>query len=590
MKQYRIVLDRPEVVESFAAQIKAYIEQNPGYVPLLQAVEPSGDVAYIQYGLSFAQEFFQDLTIFGMTSHCALTPDTHSAKFPVVSLLLFEKSNYLVQGYDCHNITPSEAGREFCAQLSSISDLKGIIMMSSDLTLSPQGFIDEISDRYPDVPIFGAIAGTSALSKDLSLIFLNDKIFDRGIIAVALYGKELNIEIHHDLGWKPLGRQFTITSSTPDGIVKEIDNQPAFNIYRKYLGVEANEYFFENTSAFPFVYKKDNKIIGRVALNYTNNDLQFAMNIPVGTKASLAYAKDKYLLAGTLKSANKLVDFVPEAILIYACMSRRTLMGDQLADKEFSYFDQVNDNSTWSCGFAEILYNEEGAGLLNGTFISVGLREGNAKSENKVRPIIDNDINPSTTVVPLNDRLINFLENTTADLNDNVMQLFEMASHDQLTHLFNRAAFDYWFDKKYEELDESGNMAMVMFDIDHFKKVNDIYGHDIGDEVIKGVVKSINESIPKEAIIARWGGEEFIGIMPGVTKKEAIDLAETIRKSVESTSFAPVKKVTISVGVITINKYNCLDKRNLFTLVDSALYEAKETGRNKVVFRATNSV
>jgi hypothetical protein len=101
MKQYRIVLDTPEVVETFAEQIKAYINQNPGYVPLLQAVEPSGDIAYIQYGLSFAQEFFQDLTIFGMTSHCALTPDTHSAKFPVVSLLLFEKSNYLVQGYDC---------------------------------------------------------------------------------------------------------------------------------------------------------------------------------------------------------------------------------------------------------------------------------------------------------------------------------------------------------------------------------------------------------------------------------------------------------------------------------------------------------
>lgn len=590
MKQYRIVLENPEDVERLADEIQGILNDNPDSVPLLQAVEPSGDIAYIQYGLTFAQEYFQDLTIFGMTSHCALTPDTHSAKFPVVSLMLFEKSNFLIQSYDCHDITPTEAGKEFCTQLSALSDVKGVIMMSSDLTLSPQGFIDEIGKNCPHVPVFGAVAGTSALTEDSSLVFLNDKIFDRGIVAVALYGKDLNIEIHHDLGWKPLGRHFTITSSTPDGVVKEIDNMPAFDIYRKYLGVEANEYFFENTSAFPFVYKKGNKTVGRVALNYSDKDLHFAVEIPEGTKASLAYAKDNYLLTDTLKSANKLVNFVPEAILIYACMSRRTLMGDKLADKEFSYFSQVNKDSTWSCGYAEILYNEEGAGLLNGTLISVGLREGEPKLENKVEPITDVAIKRSTTVVPLNDRLITFLENATDDLNDNVNQLFEMASHDQLTGLFNRNAFDYWFDRKYEELDDSGTMAMIMFDIDHFKKVNDIYGHDVGDQVIKGVVKSITDAIPDEAIIARWGGEEFIGIMPGVSKKEAIDLAETIRKSVEAASFSPVKRVNISVGVITINKYNCLDKRNLFTLVDSALYEAKETGRNKVVFKATNSV
>ena len=179
-------------------------------------------------------------------------------------------------------------------------------MFSSDMKLSPHGFIDTVSKEYPDVPIFGAIAGTSTLTQDLSCCTVSNRVYDRGIIATVFYGQELEIEIKHTLGWKPLGRDFIITQSTPDGRVQTIDNEPAINIYKKYLGVDANKYFFENTAAFPLVFHDGSKLVGRVALNYTDTEMEYAMEIPTGTKASLAYAKDKYLLRSGSRVALRL--------------------------------------------------------------------------------------------------------------------------------------------------------------------------------------------------------------------------------------------------------------------------------------------
>ena len=157
-----------------------------------------------------------------------------------------------------------------------------------------------------------------------------------------------------------------------------------------------------------------------------------------------------------------------------------------------------------------------------------------------------------------------------------------MASHDQLTKIYNRAALDYYYDKTVSELSSLETMAMIMFDIDHFKRVNDTYGHDVGDKVIVGVVNGIKERLPNNAIFARWGGEEFMCLLPNADKNTAIDLAERIRLRVESSDFTPVDKVTISIGICLVT--HDADKIESFTKVDKALYQAKETGRNKVVF------
>lgn len=518
MKQRTIVFNKADEMNGVALQLLNFIDKTPHKKVLFQAVEPSGDIDYIRTGLEYAHIALPEITIIGMTSHCAMTSDTHAAKYPVVSVLLFEENDFSTFSYDCKNMTTKEVGEAFCKELESISDLKGILVMGSDITLTPQDFIDVVSSKYPGIPLFGALAGTSTLRADQSLVFHNDQVLDRGMVLVAFHGPTLEITTHYNLGWKPLGNTLTVTESFPDGRVSKIDDKPAVTVYNKYLGVPINDYFFENTAAFPFIFKHNNKTVARVALKHTVTSLQFGIEIPEGTKFSLAYAKANYLLDESLTCANKMNEFQPDAILIYACMSRRTLMGDALAEKEFSYFKKVNEEVTWSCGYGELLLDDLGDGLLNGSLVAVGIREGAKDPSKKIEPIIDPDLQAEPELISLTDRLISFLESTTEDLQDNIGLLANMASHDQLTKIYNRAALDYYFEEMIHNMSDQETIGMIMFDIDHFKRVNDTFGHDVGDQVIVGVVNTIKERLPDDAVFARWGGEEFMCLIPHCDK------------------------------------------------------------------------
>ena len=129
----------------------------------------------------------------------------------------------------------------------------------------------------------------------------------------------------------------------------------------------------------------------------------------------------------------------------------------------------------------------------------------------------------------------------------------------------------------------------MIMDIDHFKKVNDTWGHPVGDQVIKTVVNIIGKSIRPDDLLARVGGEEFGVLLTDIDTERAKALAERIRENVESLTgdnpeYAIPQKVTISIGA-GVTQENALNPNEIYRLADNALYEAKETGRNKVVVR-----
>ncbi|NPA11856.1 MAG: diguanylate cyclase [Epsilonproteobacteria bacterium] len=145
---------------------------------------------------------------------------------------------------------------------------------------------------------------------------------------------------------------------------------------------------------------------------------------------------------------------------------------------------------------------------------------------------------------------------------------------DALTKLYNRKKFNE--DLIHCNLD---NKYLLLADIDHFKKINDTYGHHAGDEVLEKVAQILKD-VAKDAKVYRIGGEEFAIIAPATSKEEAQTLAQNIRKAIENAKFKIPKKVTISIGYTKINP----DENYIewFKKADKALYEAKKT-RNKVV-------
>lgn len=171
--------------------------------------------------------------------------------------------------------------------------------------------------------------------------------------------------------------------------------------------------------------------------------------------------------------------------------------------------------------------------------------------------------------------------NDITDSFTHIKQLKEQASTDSLTRLFNRSKFDEVLADEIElSNDTSSSLCVIFADIDFFKKINDEFGHSIGDEVLKEFAQILRESIRINDFIARWGGEEFIITLQSTSKEQAEFIAQKIRQKVENHTFKHVGKRTISLGVtqyIANESFESFIKRS-----DNALYKAKENGRNRV--------
>lgn len=153
---------------------------------------------------------------------------------------------------------------------------------------------------------------------------------------------------------------------------------------------------------------------------------------------------------------------------------------------------------------------------------------------------------------------------------------------DPLTGLYNRRILE---SKIEEELSRSKNVCTLMIDVDNFKKINDVYGHQAGDDVLKNVGFSIKEELRKEDWPVRYGGEEFCIILPRTSKAEAFEVAERIRLNVAARQLSYVNQLTqftVSIGVCSAAEDDLYSSRALIRAADTALYEAKRTGKNRV--------
>ncbi len=186
------------------------------------------------------------------------------------------------------------------------------------------------------------------------------------------------------------------------------------------------------------------------------------------------------------------------------------------------------------------------------------------------------------------------------ELESQVYDLEKDLIHDALTGLKTRSFFEeeskiyldmihnisagkrkQWFGFK--------NLSFLFIDIDFFKKVNDTYGHNIGDTVLKKVAETLVRSVRVGDTVARWGGEEIVASLLGADLNDAKNKAEEIRKDVEALTFEenPDLKVTVSIGVVSSDVSS--DFTELIKRADSALYESKNSGRNKVSVYSENS-
>jgi diguanylate cyclase (GGDEF)-like protein len=177
-------------------------------------------------------------------------------------------------------------------------------------------------------------------------------------------------------------------------------------------------------------------------------------------------------------------------------------------------------------------------------------------------------------------------ERLARDLQEANLKLQEIASRDGLTGLFNHRHFQEVLARELDRSVRYGHpLSLILFDIDHFKVVNDTYGHPAGDAVLQALSQRASELLRTSDILARYGGEEFAAILPETGEKGAFVLAERVRRGIEQMQICAeghTVSVTISLGVATRTpKRREGGKAELIAAADNALYRSKKNGRNR---------
>jgi two-component system cell cycle response regulator len=194
----------------------------------------------------------------------------------------------------------------------------------------------------------------------------------------------------------------------------------------------------------------------------------------------------------------------------------------------------------------------------------------------------------------LNQNLESMVETRTAELRKAYKQVEYQASHDSLTELLNRRAIFEVLRREISRINRTNNpITIILTDIDHFKSINDTYGHSMGDAVLVETAKRLKEGIRPYDSVGRIGGEEFLVVLPECNSEDGMVVAERIRASVARDLFiipGQTFSITTSVGLATTSPGRTIEPDSLITAADQALYRAKREGRNRITIICENGL
>ncbi len=501
-----------------------------------------------------------------------------------LNITYFKKTKLIEYDFDMTDATGFVAGRIINEALLDVADAKCMMVCYSCGSAVIHSFTSEFS--HHSLPLFGAKAGRSIRALNTARVY-GKRASANGIVAILFCGDDLRLYMDNCLGFKEIGVKMLVTKTEGDNIISEVDHRPATEVYSKYLNVRPGKYFVQNVCEFPLIFHRNDCVVARVPSAYgEDNSIHFTSDVIKGETFRLSYGNADNLLHIIDRSTQNLKKFNPEAVLLFECGNRIRFLKDKAGNETDSY-RTISPELSVAVGYAELFFSSSGNGsALNSALVAVGLTE-NPVAKNEIRSCVnfidDEEKNEDERdYIPFVDRILHFLEKTSSELDSINKELGKKASTDQLTRIYNRWELEHKINDILDLCSSDNTPASIIFmDIDHFKHINDTFGHDIGDMVLRASVDLIRDHLEQQHVFGRWGGEEFIYVLPGMELEKALEFAESLRKQIDENCFVTVKHLTMSFGVTQNKPGDTLD--SFVKRADQALYTAKETGRNKVV-------
>ncbi|MCR5201498.1 MAG: diguanylate cyclase [Lachnospiraceae bacterium] len=462
--------------------------------------------------------------------------------------------------------------------------VKAIELLLTIRGVSMSDFCDNLSELRDGVAVFGGGAFAPDINSLDACVFSSSGTYsNHGIVYALIGGDDFFVDTMHITGWKPLGRNLLVTKAK-NSILYELDHKPSYDVYYKYLNIGNDENFFTNTLEFPFFYEHNGLNILRAPTSSNpDGSLNMTADMDENVYARMAYGDPWTILDNVKKKAQRINTFNPEVIRVFSCAARRTFWGDKEVGKETLPFQAIASTSGFYTS-GEFLRTDKSVNQHNVTLVVAALKEGESYNYNEFDFEVEDDI--FSGKVSMINRLATFIEAATEELEEANKKLELAAISDGLTKLLNRKEIQHRITHSIKKLndDYDGNVSLIMMDIDDFKKVNDTYGHKEGDIVLIELSNMLRDVAEHEAtcgMAGRWGGEEFMLLLNDCNKDEATRIAEVIRQRFKDMNFEKSGSHTISLGVTEAIAGE--DPDTTCIRVDSALYDAKHAGKDKVI-------
>ncbi len=533
-------------------------------------------------------DVFPDAPYVGCSTSGNIT-DCQLSQAVTIACTVFEFPSTQVEiyQYDLNNEVTDSITWKILENTRANSWVKAIELFFTIPEHSSTRFCDGLREVRQDIQIFGGVACSDDITSDASCVFSKNAGYSRNSVVVIFYGgSDFYVDSINVTGWKPLGRKFHVTKS--DGcILHELDGIPAYDVYHKYLNIQNDENFFYNTLEFPLFYEHNGTTILRtpVASN-ADGSITMTSDMDIGSVVRISYGDPGTIIESIKEDSRKLYEFQPDILHIFSCAARRTFWTSKEPTYEIYPFKNISPSSGFF-SHGEFLRTKGNLNQHNVTLVIAGLREGGKREMANGGMPADEKV---LSKIPLVSRLATFISVTSLELEE-INRKLGLANEklktaaiiDGMTGLYNRKEIQSQIEKKLGNI-HNEKFSVAMFDIDNFKQVNDTYGHQEGDAVIIALADLLNNehaSYTERLSAGRWGGEEFMLLLNDTDVSSAALIADLIRQCFANTGFPVVRTQTVSIGVTQATEDDNID--TLCTRVDTALYKAKKTGKNKVI-------
>ncbi|MCM1246356.1 MAG: GGDEF domain-containing protein [Roseburia sp.] len=588
MKQFQMFYKDDEGFFEKLEEIKKWRTSHSAYATVFRIYSEDMELEHIQHICECLDQEMPDALYLGCTTNANIMDGALTDSKIILTCTIFEyettQAKILQLPFSEENAAADVAALKACCDENPW--VQAVEMHATIMDMSMMEFCNEMSGLRKDIQVFGGGAFNPDMDDDTAAVFSKGNGFlEHGIIFLLLGGTDFHTYSTFISGWKPLKRKFRVTKADRE-LLYELDGKPALDVYRKFLNINRNDRFFSNTLEFPLFLEHGDVDILRCPLAANDDDsLVMSSDVQEDAVVRLAYGDPETILASIREDGQKIADFRPEVIQTFSCAARRAFWGDENISDETVLFNSVAP-TTGFYTHGEFLRMKGDMLNFNVTLVIVAMREGDmpetGEKINIAKAQIDSDNNEK---IPIIRRFVSFIEASTAELEEMNMKLALSSVTDGLTRLYNRAEIERKIrsalDKRKEQA-ASGDISLIMLDIDNFKKVNDIYGHKEGDHVIQALSDVLRETTTgvHSCSLGRWGGEEFMILLTDSNADDAEVLAEKIRQGFASVSYETAGCQTVSIGV-TQAKDETAD--TLYNRVDKALYMAKAGGKNQVV-------